>query len=112
MNEDRRIVIAADSGISIKSINDISEAVGACFGAAGLIITEDELAPELFDLQSGLAGELFQKFTNYDLRLAIVVPDVGKYGERLIELASEHATHRTVRVFDTIDSAQKWMSGR
>lgn len=63
-------------------------------------------------IKSGLAGEFFQKFTNYDLRLAIVVSDVERYGERFIELASEHATHRTVRVFHTIGSAQKWMSGR
>jgi hypothetical protein len=38
MNEERKIVIASDSGISIRSFSDISDAVGACIGAEGLIL--------------------------------------------------------------------------
>ena len=75
MNEECRIVIASDSGISIRSFADISDAIAACLGAEGLILTENDLAPEFFDLRSGLAGELFQKFVNYRLRLAVVLQD-------------------------------------
>jgi hypothetical protein len=65
MDEGRRILVASDSGIFIRSLGDISDALGACLGAEGLILTEGDLAPAFFDLRSGLAGELFQKFTNY-----------------------------------------------
>ncbi len=109
MNEERRILIASDSGIFIGSFSDISNAVSACFGAEGLILTENDLAPEFFDLRSGLAGELFQKFTNYRLRVAIVLPDAEAYGARFGELAYEHTTHNMVRFVRSEDEAEAWL---
>lgn len=41
-------------------------------GAHGLIIHAESLVPDFFDLKSGLAGEILQKFSTYDLRLAII----------------------------------------
>jgi hypothetical protein len=98
MNEERRILIASESGISIRSFSDISDALGVSIGTEGLILTENDLAREFFDLRSGLAGELFQKFINYKIRVAIVVPDPEAYGERFGELAYEHTTHNMIRV--------------
>lgn len=109
MNEERRILIASDSGISIRSFNDISDALAASFGTKGLILTEDDLAPEFFDLRTGLAGELFQKFTNYQRRVAIVLPDPEAYGERFSELAYEHASHSMIRFVPSQDEAKAWL---
>lgn len=109
MNENRGIVVASDSGLSIRSFSDISEALGACIGTSGLILAENDLAQEFFDLRSGLAGELFQKFTNYGLRVAIVLPDPGAYGERLSELAYEHRSHNMIRFFRSKDGAEAWL---
>jgi hypothetical protein len=110
MNEEHRILIAADSGISIRSFRDISEALGACIGAEGLILSEADLAPEFFDLRSGLAGELFQKFTNYRIRLAIVLPDPQPYGERFSELVYEHRSHNLIRFVRSEAEAKTWLS--
>ena len=109
MNETRRIVVASDSGLSIRSFSDISDALGACVGSAGLVLTENDLAQEFFDLRSGLAGELFQKFTNYRLRVAIVLPDPGTYGERFSELAYEHTSHNMLRFVRSKDEAKAWL---
>jgi hypothetical protein len=110
MSEEREIVIATDAGISIQSFSDIADALGACLGAAGLILTEGDLTPEFFDLRSGLAGELFQKFTNYWIRLAIVLADTEAYGDRFSELAYEHRSHNLIRFFGSIDEAKTWLS--
>ena len=109
MNEERRILIASDSGISIRSFSDISDALSACIGAEGLILTEDDLAEEFFDLRSGLAGELFQKFINYKLQIAIVLPDSEAYGERFSELAYEHTSHSMIRFVRSKDEAETWL---
>jgi Domain of unknown function (DUF4180) len=109
MNEGRKILIASDSGISIRSFGDISDAIAACFGADGLILTEGDLAREFFDLRSGLAGELFQKFTNYKLRVAIVLPDPEAYGARFSELAYEHKSHSMIRFVSSKDEAESWL---
>ena len=110
MNEERGILVASDSGIYIRSSNDISEAVGLCLGAKGLILTEDDFAPEFFDLRAGLAGELFQKCTNYKLRIAIVLPTPEAFGERIRELAYEHASHNLIRFVPSTEEAHAWMN--
>jgi Domain of unknown function (DUF4180) len=111
MNAERKIVVAADAGISIGSFGDISEAIGACIGADGVILTENDLAAEFFDLRSGLAGELFQKFVNYHLRAAIVLPDPEAYGERFSELAHEHRSHSLIRFVRSRSEAETWLAG-
>jgi len=109
MNEGRKILIASDSDISIRSFRDISDAIAACFGTDGLILTEDDLAQEFFDLRSGLAGELFQKFINYKLRMAIVLPNPEAYGDRISELAHEHKSHNMIRIVRSKDEAEAWL---
>jgi hypothetical protein len=109
MNEERRIVIASDSGLSVRSFNDIPDALGSCIGADGLILTENDLGPEFFDLHSGLAGELFQKFMNYKSRVAIVLPEPEAYGERFNELAYEHRSHNMIRFVRSKDEAKAWL---
>ncbi len=109
MNPEARVVIASEVNLSIRSIRDVPDAVGAVFGADGLLLTESELSPEFFDLRSGIAGELFQKFTNYKIHLAIVVQNLEIYGERFGELAFEHRNHKLIRFFDSIETAKSWL---
>jgi len=40
--------------------------------ANAIILRREQFAPEFFDLKTGLAGEILQKFSTYDKRLAIV----------------------------------------
>ncbi|HXU36211.1 MAG TPA: DUF4180 domain-containing protein [Blastocatellia bacterium] len=109
MENERRIVVASNSGISIQTSGDISAALGACLGTQGLILTERDLAAEFFDLRTGLLGELFQKFINYNLRVAIVVPNPEAYGERFSELAYEHRSHHIIRMVRSEGEAYEWM---
>lgn len=109
MNEGRKILIASEAGISIKSVSDISDAISACLDADGLLLTEADLTPEFFNLRSGLAGEVFQKFVNYRIRLALVVPHPEAHGERFKELAYEHSTHNMIRIVSSKDQAEIWL---
>jgi len=104
-----KILVASDAGISIRAMSDVSMAVGATFGTGGLILTEEDLAVEFFDLKSGLAGELFQKFSNYALCLAVVVPDAERHGERFNELAREHKSHNQIRIVRSREEAMSWL---
>jgi hypothetical protein len=103
------VIIAAERGVAVRCLSDVAAAVGAAFGAAGLLLTENELSKEFFDLKSGIAGELFQKLENYQVRAAIVVPDPALYGERFTELAREHRTHNRVRILPSKDEAMRWL---
>ena len=94
----------------IGSRDDIAAALGASIDGGGLILDEARLAPEFFELRTGLAGEVLQKFTNYRARLAIVIVDPAAYGSRFSELVYEHRTHAAVRFFESEQLARRWLA--
>jgi hypothetical protein len=96
--------------LRIDSANDISSALSASIDAGGLVLGESQFGPDFFDLRTGLAGEVFQKFTNYRARLAIVVANESTYGSRFSELIYEHRTHKQVRFFATEQLARQWLN--
>jgi len=95
---------------AIHSATDISAALNASVENGGLLLDEKHLSAEFFDLRTGLAGEVLQKFTNYRARLAIVVADASAYGSRFSELIYEHRTHKSVRFFSSEQLARQWLT--
>jgi hypothetical protein len=41
-------------------------------GSGSMVIHSSDLIPEFFDLKTGIAGEILQKFSNYRMRLSII----------------------------------------
>lgn len=100
---------AHELGLSIHTPEDLNLVIGAAYGLDGLLLSEADLSPAFFRLGSGLAGEAFQKFTNYRLRVALVLPDPAAHGERFAELAHEHARHPLIRFFRSEAEARAWL---
>jgi Domain of unknown function (DUF4180) len=94
---------------AIRSAGDLNDALSASIGRGSVLVTEQDLCPEFFDLRSGFAGELLQKFVNYRVRLAVVLLDPKAHGERFSELVHEHSTHGTVRFFRSEEDARLWL---
>ena len=70
-------------------INNVDEAVdllgNAVYkGVYKIILNESQLTPLFFDLKTGMAGEILQKFSNYNVQLAIV-GDFSKYTSKALE---------------------------
>ncbi|SHH94230.1 protein of unknown function [Sporobacter termitidis DSM 10068] len=68
-------ISVADRTLRLESVQDILDLiVSASFMAhsAGVVVFRETLPERFFDLKSGLAGDMLQKFSNYNLRLAIV----------------------------------------
>jgi Domain of unknown function (DUF4180) len=108
MTEHPNILVAADANIRLEAARDIADLIGACWGMDGLILCETDLASGFLDLRTGLLGELFQKCTNYELRLAMVVLEPAIHGERFGELVYEHRSHKLIRFFASVDEAKTW----
>jgi Domain of unknown function (DUF4180) len=49
-----------------------------------IIIYEKNISPDFFDLKTGFAGEILQKFSNYRVSLAII-GDFSKYQSKSIK---------------------------
>ena len=94
----------------IRSRDDIADALAASIDRGGLLLDESDIAAEFFDLKSGFAGDVLQKFTNYRARLAIVLFDESAHGSRFSELVYEHRTHPCVRFFESAQDARRWLA--
>lgn len=97
--------------ITVRSTADIASALKGSLSPEGLVLAEEDLGPDFYDLKTGLAGDLFQKVATYRGRLAIVIRDPPVYGDRFSELAYEHRRHPSVRFFEERAPAVQWLNG-
>lgn len=82
IREEKNAAIATLSteGIILNDAQDALDILANCSygGATKIIIREEQMNADFFDLKTKLAGEVLQKFSNYRCQLAIV-GDFKKY---------------------------------
>ncbi len=81
--KDNQPILAEIVSDEILIDNDTQEALdlmASCSyqGAEGMLLYEHQFTKEFFDLKTGLAGEVLQKFSTYQMRMAII-GDFEKY---------------------------------
>ena len=78
--EEAKIAEVKSAGIVIGQTQDALDLMANAdyLGARKIMIREEHLDPAFFDLKTGMAGEILQKFTNYRVQLAII-GDFSKY---------------------------------
>jgi hypothetical protein len=96
----------------VRSVADVAGALRASLAPSGLLLTEEDLGPDFYDLRTGLAGDLFQKVVNYRGKLAMVIGDARAHGDRFSELAYEHRRHPSIRFFEDRASALQWLDAQ
>lgn len=74
-----------------------------------LLLPAEAFTDEFFRLKSGLAGAVLQKFGNYGLTVAAVVPGWAGNGDRFRELVLESNKGRTFGVFEERSAAEAWL---
>jgi len=70
----------------IKTIDDGIDLIGNMYyqDFNGIIVYEENIVPDFFDLKNRMAGEILQKFSNYRLRL-IIVGDFSRFTKQSIK---------------------------
>jgi hypothetical protein len=75
--------------------------------STGIIIHGINLNQDFFDLKTGLAGEILQKFSNYRMRLAII-GDFSLYKSKSLRDFIRESNNRGIICFvDSLDEALK-----
>lgn len=75
-----------------------------------IIIPAQSITPDFFDLKTGIAGEILQKFSNYKVQL-VLVGDFAKYpGQRIQEFIYESNKGRQVNFLGTVEEAVERLS--
>jgi hypothetical protein len=92
------IVEVVANEVIITSVDDCLDILGNAWyqNFEKIILHKTNFAEEFFDLRTGLAGEILQKFSNYRMRLAIV-GDFSAYTGRSIR-SFIYESNRTGRI--------------
>lgn len=71
---DSKVAIIADDTIVIHNVNDALDAMmnARANDCDKMLLRKEQIADDFFELRTGLAGEILQKYTNYKMRMAIV----------------------------------------
>ncbi len=82
-----------------------------------LLIRGEHLADDFFNLRSGLAGAVLLKFSNYFIKVAVLLPPdpttqdrayQGRFGEMTLEA---NRSNREFHIFTSCDQAVSWLVG-
>ncbi len=98
--------VTKDSVI-IASTADILDIIGEInyAGYSRVIIHSDTFIKEFYDLRTGIAGDILQKFSNYRMRLAIVGDFSHITGRSWQDFIRESNRGRAVSFVTTVDEA-------
>jgi hypothetical protein len=111
-NSDHLNYIEADpTGFIIRHERDMLDLIAACseHDVYHVLLHEGNLSPEFFDLKTTLAGAVFQKFANYQLRGAAVISLGAIKNERFKELVFECNRGNLFRFFEDKAAAEAWL---
>ena len=77
---DTKIAEVISTDMVIRTIEDGADLLGNLYyqDYDKIIVHQENITPEFFDLKTGIAGEILQKFSNYRVSLAIV-SDFSQY---------------------------------
>lgn len=111
---DRNQLIAelTDGSVIINYVQDAVDLLGELGeqDCSRIIIKEGNLHKDFFDLKTGLAGEILQKFSNYHVSLAIV-GDFSKFQSKsLKDFIRESNRGNAIFFVDNKDAAIKKLS--
>ncbi|KFF21713.1 DUF4180 domain-containing protein [Chryseobacterium sp. JM1] len=98
--------VVSDEAI-IKSAQDGLDLLGNIYyqGFDKIIVYEENITPEFFDLKTKIAGDILQKFSNYRVSLAIV-GNFEKYpGKSIRDFIFESNKTRHINFTETLEEA-------
>ena len=96
-----------DNKILIAGTQDTLDVFGELipYNCNRIIIREENFHPAFFDLKTGIAGDILQKFSNYQIKLAIV-GDFSKYKSKsLQDFIRECNRGKMIFFLDNLDEA-------
>lgn len=105
--------LVKSEGLVIRYVEEAVDLLGNCDyqGASKIILRKEQITEAFFDLRTGIAGEILQKFSNYRKQLAIV-GDFSIYTSKsLRDFIYESNRSRQIFFVGTLEEAVEKLSG-
>jgi hypothetical protein len=106
--EGAKIALLKSPGLVISETQDALDLLGEAsyLGSHKIILRENQVTPKFFDLKTGIAGDILQKFSTYNVRLAII-GDFLKYpGKSLKDFIRESNKYGRINFVSTLEEAK------
>jgi hypothetical protein len=102
------IAIVTADDLAIKTSQDALDILGDCVfnGVQNIVVYSDNITPSFFDLKTGLAGEILQKFSTYNAKLAIIGDFSDIKSNSLRSFIFESNKHGRVLFVDSLEQAE------
>jgi hypothetical protein len=96
----------------ISTEQSVLSLLGSCadFQTHHMLITQDCLHPDFFNLKTGLAGIFFQKLATYQVKTALVGDWAQVTNKRFNELMYESRQSNQIRFFQGQAEAEQWLT--
>lgn len=91
---------------------DLMASLNHVHRADAALVTRAQFAPAFYELRTGLAGEILQKFTNYHFLLGIVGDFSGESSRALRDFIYECNQGRQVCFLPNEEEALSWLTAR
>lgn len=103
------VAVLEESGIIMNELEDTIDLLGNAYymGAENILLKKEQISSDFFDLKTGFAGEVLQKFSNYRMKLAIVGDFSGFTSKSLRDFIKESNRNGHINFVSTRDEAMK-----
>jgi len=108
----KNIAVVRSPGVLIRETQDALDllAEASYLNADKIIIKEDQVTPAFFELKSGIAGDILQKFSTYHVQLAII-GDFSKFRSKsLKDFIFESNKYGRINFVGSIEEAKERLS--
>ncbi len=102
-----RIAQVRSGSVFISAAEDAIDLLGNLYyqGFDGIILHQENITPEFFNLKNGIAGEILQKFSTYRMKLAIVGEFENISSKSLKDFIFESNKHQQINFVATPEAA-------
>lgn len=108
---EKKYIECASAETPLRTEQDAIDLISVCFESDTnlLLIQAQALAEDFFQLRTGLAGSVLQKFINYNVKVAVVLTDQQKVKGKFKEFITEANKGNSFRVFCDKEEAENWL---
>lgn len=109
--ENKKYIELISAATPLSTENDALDLIALCWehDTHYIIIHQDALSESFFDLKTKAAGSIIQKFVNYGIKAAAIIPQEASQNERFKEMALEINKGNHFRMYDSKEEAEKWL---
>ena len=109
--ENKKYIELMSAANPLSTENDALDLIALCWEHETnyIVIHQEALSESFFDLKTKAAGNIIQKFVNYGIKAAVVIPQETVQNERFKEMALEINKGNHFRMYESKEEAEKWL---